>query len=114
MDENPPAPPGTPPPPPPRTAAPAPPLIAPTVAARPQSRGRGWMIFSIILLICLGFSMLLNVGSLFSGILHGGGGHYAVRTSGPKLDEYVREDNNASDKIAVVEVNGIITSGMFE
>lgn len=72
------------------------------------------MIFSIILLICLGFSMLLNVGGLFGGMLHGGTSRYAVRTSGPKLDEFVREDNSASDKIAVVEVKGLITSGMFE
>ncbi len=33
-----------------------------------------------------------------------------AREVGPKLDEYILENNHARDKIAVVEVSGIITS----
>src|SRR5213078_770777 len=74
----------------------------------PPRRGRGWMVAAIILLVLLGFSMLFNIGSLFSGL--GRGSRKVTRTVGPKLDEVLMQDNDALNKIAIVEVQGIITS----
>lgn len=71
------------------------------------------MIFAIILLVLLGLSMLINFSWLASSVTRvSRGGAIASRTRevGPRLDEAVIEDNGASSKIAVVEVNGIITS----
>jgi len=65
------------------------------------------MVISILLLVLLGFSMLLNIG-LFSGAsTHG---RRVGRTVGPKLDEVLTEDNDAPAKIAIIEIRGIITS----
>jgi len=75
----------------------------------PPRRGRGWMVFSIVLLLLLAMSMLMNLGSLFSRSLATGktrSGH----TVGPKLEEMVTEDNSAVNKIAVLGIGGIITS----
>lgn len=74
------------------------------------------MIFAIILLVLLGLSALLNFGQFASGLAHVGGGPVSARTRevGPRLDEVVLEDNNASIKIAVVEVNGIITGAAID
>src|SRR5947208_3411375 len=119
MDDNatppqpPPPPPGyvagaSPPPQPPPPLAPAPPFIAP--AARPAPRrGSGWMTFAIILLILLFISALFNFGHLVSGMGRHGRVKYS-RSAGPKLDEVTAEDNGGADKIALIEVNGIISS----
>jgi len=102
-NENPPSFSSTPPTPPPFSP---PPLIVPPAQVRVQKRGRGWMILAIVLLIFLGFSMLLNLGQMASGL--GGGGHH--RMAGPRLDEALVEDNNSREKILIVDVDGIITS----
>ena len=71
------------------------------------------MVFAIILLVLLGLSMLINFSQFVRSVTRvGGSGALASRTRdvGPRLDEAVIEDNDASSKIAVVEVNGIITS----
>jgi protease IV len=67
------------------------------------------MILAIILLILLAFSFMFNVGSLFTGGLAHGHTKYS-RSSGPRLDETIIEDNDSANKIAIIEVNGIITS----
>jgi protease-4 len=118
MDENSASPPGAPPiqPPPPLQppAAPPPPvtppprLIAPAASA-PSRRGRGWMVFAIILLVLLALSGLYNVRNA-TNIMRGKGVRYSARTAGPRLEEVVVEDNDANTKIAVIEINGIITS----
>lgn len=72
------------------------------------------MVFAIILLIMLGLSWLVIVCQFAGNVVHGGGRsavavnstHYA----GPRLEEAVLEDNDASTKIAVVDVDGVITS----
>lgn len=66
------------------------------------------MIFAIILLILFGISFCFNVLGLIGSVLHGRTTYNKV--SGPRLDEVVKEDNDAINKIAVIEVNGIITS----
>jgi protease IV len=66
------------------------------------------MIFAIVLLVLLGISMLANLGHLLNSFVPMRVAH--VNTIGPRLEEAVVEDNGASSKIAVVEVNGIIMS----
>jgi protease-4 len=98
--------------PPPAASPPPPPLTPPPVIVppRPTPRPRrryGWMIFALILLVLLGISVLSNlghyVGNFTSKVTR-------ARTVGPRLEEIVTEDNDASSKIAVVNVDGIITS----
>lgn len=72
------------------------------------------MVIAIVLLVLLGLSVLVNFSQLIGGAMRvSRGGSIASRTRevGPRLDEAVIEDNGASSsKIAIVEVNGIITS----
>lgn len=85
----------------------------PPTPPRPPRRGRGWMIFAIILLALLGLSVLVNFSQFFGNLVRGGRSGTVVsgtREVGPRLDEVTVEDNSAASKIAVVEVNGIITS----
>jgi protease IV len=90
-----------------------PPVITPPPPAKPR-RSWGWMIVSIILIVLLGFSWLVIIAQ---GISHSIGGglnrgfkNSTARDIGPKLEECILEDNDARNKIAVVEVDGIITS----
>ena len=71
------------------------------------------MIFALILLVLLAFSMLGNLGSFFSSVFVPGNAP-ALRATGPKLDEIIREDNDASEKIAVIEVDGVISSRIMD
>jgi protease-4 len=71
------------------------------------------MVFAIVLLALLGLSLLVNFSQLIASAVHvSRGGPMVSRTRevGPRLDEAVLEDNDARSKIAIVEVNGIITS----
>jgi len=71
------------------------------------------MVLAIILLVLLGLSVLVNLSQFAVGGARGRGSGSATtraRGVGPRLDEAVIEDNDASTKIAIVEVNGIITS----
>ena len=72
------------------------------------------MVFAIILLLLLGVSVLFNISSYIGNAFHGKGTRYYARVAGPRLDEVIKEDNNAADKIAVIEVNGIITDGIID
>ncbi len=74
------------------------------------------MIFAVVLLCLLAVSMLYNLGSFARSMFHvpGAGRYYAARTAGPRLDEILREDNAAINKVAVIELNGIIMGGAFE
>jgi protease-4 len=109
MDENTAPPPFTPPPaaPPPPPLTP-PPVIVPPPPALPRRRGRGWMVFALIVLVLLGISLVFNFGHFMRGFV-------PVKVSrvhkvGPRLDEVITEDNDASAKIAVVQIDGVITS----
>ncbi len=68
------------------------------------------MIFALILLVLLGVSFLFNVGRVLTDLVRVDG--VGTRTAGPKLDEVLVEDHNASDKIAVVDIDGIISSSL--
>lgn len=66
------------------------------------------MIFAIVLIVLLGFSVLMNVGQLFDSLLRLQSPH--TRSAGPQLHEVVLEYNRADSKIAVVPVEGLISS----
>src|SRR5438105_2482906 len=110
MDETPSPPPpvytGPPPP------LPPPPLIVAPASTRPPRRGRGWMVFAIILLVLLCLSLFGNFTGMMSNLVLSKGKH--VRSVGPRLEEVITEDNDASDKIAVIDVQGIITSRVID
>ncbi|HKI68867.1 MAG TPA: hypothetical protein VKA67_04710, partial [Verrucomicrobiae bacterium] len=89
--------------PPPIIGAPPPP---------PPRKGRGWMIFAIILLVLLFLSVLGNFGQFVSGVVTMGGA--PSKTAGPKLDEVYLEDNGSPNKIAVIRVSGIISSSELD
>src|SRR5688572_21997262 len=98
---------------PPAPPLPPPPVLLPAPPARPAKKGRGWMIVAIILFVLLGFSVLMNFGHLLESFL--GAGQLQTYTSvGPRLDEVLLEDNHGRAKIAVIPIEGIITSGMID
>ena len=106
---NPPASPaGGPPPPPP---LPPPPLVNPApIILEGKRAGRGWVIATIVLAIILAFTLVSRmVGTVFESIAsaEGIGGT-------PHLTEVMVENNRSSDKIAVIPVEGIITSSSFD
>ena len=96
---------------PPPPAFTPPPVISPPPPAKPR-RGRGWMIFAIILLVLLFISLFGNLTQFVSRMLTFNNGlrPSMARDIGPKLEECILEDNDAHNKIAIIEVDGIITS----
>ena len=71
------------------------------------------MIFAIILIAMLGFSWLIIIALAVSHSIGGGinsGFRPMARDIGPKLEECLLKDNDASYKIAVIPVDGIISS----
>ena len=91
---------------------PPPPVFVPMGKPAPQKKGRGWMIAAIILLLLLGVSVLMNFGQMISSISNISSG--TTRTPGPRLEEVTVEDHDASDKIAVVRIEGIITGARID
>jgi protease-4 len=91
-----------------------PPIITPPPPSKPR-KNRGWMVVAIILLVLLGFSWLVIFAQSFTRALSFNNGFNRgfktvnARQVGPKLDEYILEDNDVRNKIAVVTVDGIIT-----
>lgn len=65
------------------------------------------MVFALVVLVLLGVSVLFNLGHLARSLVPGGVSR--VRAVGPRLEEVTTEDNDAGNKIAVVELDGIIT-----
>jgi len=89
-----------------------PPVIAP--APLPPKR-RGWMIFAIVLLVLLVFSLFGNLAQLVGNALSFRNGLHteafgSAREAGPKLEEFTLENNKSANKIAIIAVDGIITS----
>jgi protease IV len=92
---------------------PPPPVITPPPPLKPR-KSWGWMIASVILIVLLGFSLLGNFTQFISHAMMGGFNrgmkNSTAREVGPRLDECILEDNDAKNKIAVITVDGIITS----
>jgi protease-4 len=97
-------------PPPPVYSAP-PPVIIPPSQPRSPKRSRGWMVFAIVLLVMLILSVLVNFSQLAGRVMRVGGSRSVgpARLAGPRLDETILEDNHASAKIAVIDVDGVIS-----
>jgi protease-4 len=100
-------------------SAPPPLTPPPVIIAPPPSKprkSRGWMIVAIILFALLGFSWFVFIAHSVSRALSFNNGFNRTfktvnaRQLGPKLDEYILQDNDARNKIAIVTVDGIITS----
>ena len=70
------------------------------------------MIFAFVLIVLLGISVLMNLGHMVESMFTIKG--VRTHTVGPRLDEVVLEDNDASSKIAVVPIEGIITSQIID
>lgn len=71
------------------------------------------MVFALILLVLLGISMLFNVGHFFESMLTIGGSA-SSHVAGPRLEEVVLKEHGGHNKIAVVPIEGIITSQMID
>lgn len=69
------------------------------------------MLFAVILLVLLFLSVLVNFSQLAGSVVRVSGSHSvgSSRVTGPKLDETILEDNRASAKIAVIDVDGVIS-----
>lgn len=91
---------------------PPPPLNPPPVIAPPPPparKSRGWMIFALVLLVLLIFAGVVIVSQFVHGLVPMAMNSYRSAT-GPRLEEVMLEDNGAPNKIAVIELDGIITS----
>jgi protease-4 len=95
------------PPPPPYTTPGTPPLLPP---ARKPKAGRGWMIAALVLGFLLLLSMLGSFVSAFFNVI-ASAESFGGET---RLQEVMIEHNRASDKIAVIPIQGIIASSGFD
>jgi hypothetical protein len=92
-----------------------PPVITPPPPSKPR-KSRGWMIVAIIVIVLLVVSLFANLTQFVSHALsfnnnfNSGFKTTSARQIGPKLDECMLEDNDSRTKIAVITVDGIITS----
>src|SRR6266545_2917385 len=95
------------PPPPPVIPANPPPLITPPPPPRPPRRGSGWMKAAIVLAVLLAASMLSNLRHLAHGLTSRA---KAGRQAHQRLEEVFYENNHSKNKIALLDVDGIISS----
>ena len=93
---------------PPPTPGGTPPIIITQPPPPPRQSGSGWRVFALILLLLLVGSIGLNM-IRFAGALVGGGGATGAQ-SGQQFHEVVVDHARASDKIAILEVKGMISS----
>ena len=71
------------------------------------------MVVALVLFVLLGLSVLFNIGNIAGSVFRGHNVRY-TRTVGPRLDEVIYEDNDSANKIALVEVDGIITGRVID
>ena len=78
--------------------------------ARPRSSAL-WKVLTVVFLVLFVFSLLLN----FAGLSHTVLPHSrATMERGRNLEEVALSSTNSDNKIAVIEVDGIISSGEFD
>ena len=70
------------------------------------------MIVALILFGLLAFSLLVNFGQMVSSLTSLT--PPSRRSSGPRLEEIVVKDNGSANKVAVIPVEGIITSARID
>ena len=68
------------------------------------------MIFALVVLVLLGISVLLTLGHFARSFVPISVSR--TRSVGPRLEEVTTEDNDAANRIAVVDVDGIITDAV--
>ncbi|MEO6033664.1 MAG: signal peptide peptidase SppA [Verrucomicrobiota bacterium] len=90
-----------------RPPLPPPPIIIAPAQKRPAKTGRGWKIFAIVLLVALIISVTKDTRKGLHGITSPG---RAVQQGEQLLDEVIVENNSSENKIALVDVEGIIAS----
>lgn len=71
------------------------------------------MIAAIILFLFLAVSLMMNFGQMISGLGDISSGNIR-HASGPRMEEVTLEDHDASDKIAVIRIEGIITGSRID
>ncbi len=89
-----------------------PPLIPAGAPARPARRSGGWLIAVVLLVALLGVSLLFNLRGLVGATTSGRS--LGDRSSGPRMEEVVLKDNDAANKIAVIDISGVISSQSLE
>src|SRR5687767_10337086 len=118
MDENVTPPPSEPSPTTPPSAAQPPPLrqtppaFMQSVYAAPRRArsGTGWKIFAFIALALFLLSLVFNPFHLLFNMMQGETGLPQHHTVGPRLQEAWLKDNDSRNKIAVIPIEGVITS----
>jgi protease IV len=97
---------------PPYSASPPPPIIRQSQPAPAPARktGNAWKVMALVLLALLLVSAFYNLASFATTFMSGPGPYRVSVTAGPKIDEVLTEDNSSADKVAIVKVEGIITS----
>src|SRR5579859_7886982 len=96
---------------PPPSLGASPPVIA-VPPPKPPRKSRGWMIFALVLLVLLVLSLATNMQQAMSNAFR-----VTTRTSratGPRLEEAVVREAGSNNKIAVVELDGIITGDAID
>lgn len=86
----------------------SPPVIAAPVYARPPKQGNGWKILAILLILVLVGLIFTRVGMRVSRSLAGSG--KPVRERETRMEEILVENKSSENKIAVIDVDGIISS----
>lgn len=69
------------------------------------------MVFALVLLVLLGFSLVGNLSSLLGSVLSGS---VVTPRAVIPLQEVIVEDNDAREKIAIVDIEGIIAGGYLD
>ena len=90
------------------TPPPAPPVIAAPPRARPPKTGNCWKVLAIILLIVMAGMFFMRLSWRFGHSFVGNG--KPVREREHHMDEMLVENKNSDNKIAIIDVSGIISS----
>jgi len=72
------------------------------------------MVVALVLFVLLGLSVLFNIGNMAGNIFRGHSAVRSTRTIGPRLEEVIYEDNDSGNKLAIVEVQGLITDRVID
>jgi protease-4 len=90
---------------------PNPPPLRNTAPARPRRSGRGWMVLSLILIVILAALLARDFLRMANSFMGTGG---SARHAGRELQEVVVEDNDSENKVALIEVVGLISGGALD
>src|SRR6266542_2041944 len=89
-----------------------PPTPPPILPAKKPKAGRGWKIATLLLGIGLAISLFSNVAHFFFNLLFNAAG--AGLGNETRLEEVVLERHGSANKVAVVPIEGIISSSVLD